>query len=78
MNVENDVNLLHYRNYILQNLEAPYWSYLKKNLKTNWKGKNCRYTWLTIHVPIPDEERKISQIFIFTLLCGALLGFMKI
>ena len=32
---------------------------------------------LTLHVPIPDEEKKLSQIFIFTILCGVSKGFMK-
>ena len=32
---------------------------------------------LTIFVPILDEEKKLTEIFIFTLLCGALKGFMK-
>ena len=34
-------------------------------------------TNLTLRVPIPDNEKKLSEIFIFTLLCGALKGFMK-
>ena len=37
--------------------------------------RNCY--GLTLTVPIPDEEKKLSQIFIFTLLCGASKGFMK-
>ena len=32
---------------------------------------------LTLFVPIPDEEGKLTQIFIFTLFCGASQGFMK-
>ena len=32
---------------------------------------------LTFSVQILDEEGKLSQIFIFTLLCGASKGFMK-
>ena len=32
---------------------------------------------LTLPVPIPDEEKKLSCIFIFALLCGASKGFMK-
>ena len=32
---------------------------------------------LTLPVPIPDKEKKLSSIFIFTLLCGASKGFMK-
>ena len=27
--------------------------------------------------PIPDKEKKLTQILIFTLLCGASKGFMK-
>ena len=32
---------------------------------------------LTLNDPIPDKVKKLSQIFIFTLLCGASKGFMK-
>ena len=32
---------------------------------------------LTLPVPIPDKEKKLSQIFIFALLCGVSKGFMK-
>ena len=32
---------------------------------------------LTLSVPIPDEHKKLSEIFIFTLLCGSSKGFMK-
>ena len=32
---------------------------------------------LNFPVPIPDEEKKLSQIFIPTLLCGASKGFIK-
>ena len=34
-------------------------------------------TLLTLPTPIPDKERKLSYIFIFTLLCGASKNFMK-
>ena len=30
-----------------------------------------------IPVPIPGEEKKITEMFIFTLLCGASKGFIK-
>ena len=33
---------------------------------------------LTLPVPIPSEEKKSSYIFIFTPLCGASKGFMKV
>ena len=33
---------------------------------------------LTLSVLIPDKERKLTSIFIFTLLCGASEGFMKV
>ena len=33
---------------------------------------------LALPVPIPDEEKKLSSIFIFTLLCGASKGFNKV
>ena len=32
---------------------------------------------LTLNVPVPDKVKKLSEIFIFTLLCGASKGFMK-
>ena len=32
---------------------------------------------LTLPVPIPDEEKKLTWIFAFTLLCGASKGFIK-
>ena len=32
---------------------------------------------LTLPAPIPGKERKLTLIFIFTLLCGASKGFMK-
>ena len=32
---------------------------------------------LTLCTPIPDEERKLTKIFIFTLLCGPSKGFIK-
>ena len=32
---------------------------------------------LTLPAPIPDKEKNITEIFIFTLLCGASKGFMK-
>ena len=31
----------------------------------------------SLPVPIPDEERKLTSIFIFTLLCEASKGYMK-
>ena len=32
---------------------------------------------LTLPVPVPDEEKKLRYMFIFTLLCDASKGFMK-
>ena len=32
---------------------------------------------LTLNVPIPGKVKKVSEIFIFTLLCGASKGFIK-
>ena len=32
---------------------------------------------LTFPMPIPDKEKQLCLIFIFTLLCGASRGFMK-
>ena len=34
--------------------------------------------YLTLPVPIPDEEKKLTQTFIFTLICGASKVFMKV
>ena len=33
---------------------------------------------LTLNVPVLDREKKLSEIFIFILLCGALKGFIKV
>ena len=32
---------------------------------------------LTLPVPIPDKEKKLIKIFIFTLFCGTSKGIMK-
>ena len=32
---------------------------------------------LTLPVPITDEEKKLTEIFIFALLCGVSNGFVK-
>ena len=32
----------------------------------------------TYPVPVPDKEKKLTSIFIFTLLCGASKGFIKV
>ena len=32
---------------------------------------------LTLPVPIPDEEKTLTEIFIFTFLCGASKSFLK-
>ena len=37
----------------------------------------CNGTLLNLSVQILDEEKKLTSIFIFLLLCGALKGFMK-
>ena len=54
---------------------------LKLNLE-KISGKYQTYLILafdtcTLLVPIPDKVKKLSWIFIFTLLCGALKSFMK-
>ena len=33
---------------------------------------------LTLNVPVLDREKKLSEIFIFILLCGALKGLIKV
>ena len=33
---------------------------------------------LTLPIQILDEEKKLTEIFIFTLFCGASKGFMKV
>ena len=35
----------------------------------------CSALILTLPVPIPNEERKLTEFFIFALLCGASKGF---
>ena len=32
---------------------------------------------LTLPVPIPEEEKKLAEVFVFTLLCGTSKGFMN-
>ena len=39
--------------------------------------ENTNERKLTLPHPIPDEEKKLSSIFISKLLCGASKGFMK-
>ena len=49
------------------------------------QGNRKNEKWMTkkqvkiteLNVPIPDKAKKLSQIFIFTLLCGALKAFIK-
>ena len=50
--------------------------------KVNFSGWDCPWkAWnlptLTFPIPIPDKEKKLSGIFIFTFLCGAPNVFMK-
>ena len=33
--------------------------------------------FLTLNVPIPDKKKKLTEMFILTLLCSASIGFMK-
>ena len=47
---------------------------LKKNMKVILKSLNL--TFLTFPVPIPDEERKLTLIYIFTH-CATANGFVK-
>ena len=45
-----------------------------------WFGKMLKMSDLnplTLSAPIPDEEKKSTEIFIFTLLSGASKGFMN-
>ena len=35
------------------------------------------FNFLTLPVPIPDEEKKLTEIFIFILLCGTSEGSTK-
>ena len=39
--------------------------------------KKVAVTLLTLNVPIPDKKKKITEIFILTLPCGAAKGFTK-
>ena len=41
------------------------------------RNDSLRKKSLTLPVPIPDEDRKLTKIFIFTLLCGASKAFIK-
>ena len=43
----------------------------------HWISSQAVLNLLNLRVPIQDEERKLNEIFIFTLLCGTSEGFMK-
>ena len=49
-----------------------------KFLRTRFFNRTLpRGYFLTLPVPIPDEEGKLTEIFTFKLLCGASEGFIK-
>ena len=50
---------------------------IKTNAETSEQVSPFRWLALTLPIAIPDEEKKINKIFIFTLLCGALMAFIK-
>ena len=50
---------------------------LLKNLFEDFMRKISYLSLLTLPVPCPDKEKKLTQIFIFTLFCGASKGFMN-
>ena len=64
---EKCIALMHCTIAVLITLPAPCVSESCIKVKVN----------LTLPTPIPDKEKKLTQIFIFTLLCGASKGFMK-
>ena len=49
-----------------------------KKILLNLLLPNVIALWLTLHVLIPDEERKFTDVFIFALLCGASKMFILI
>ena len=51
--------------------------YLFKVNNGNTRTISRIWSKLTLPVPVPDEEKKLSYIFIFTLLYGASKGFMN-
>ena len=48
----------------------------KLAIKTH-ENMKASVNFLTLNVPIPDKVKNLSQVFIFTLLCGTSKGFMK-
>ena len=61
-------------------LLKPYERFIQKQNFGKCQGsdrKSLFHLILTLPVPIPDEEKKLSYIFIFTLLCRASKGFRK-
>ena len=50
---------------------------IKTNAETSEQVSPFRWLALTLPIAIPDEEKKINKIFIFTLLCGASKGFIR-
>ena len=51
--------------------------HIEKETETHFLN-NQNHVGLTLAVPILPEERKLTYIFIFTLLCGATKSFMKV
>ena len=51
--------------------------YLAKPKDKGSQQKLSLMNIITLNGPIPDKVKKLSQISIFTLLCGASKGFMK-
>ena len=53
------------------------WFLYNSDLHHERVNSNKYGTLLILPVPIPDKEKKLNQMFISTLLCGASKGFMK-
>ena len=51
--------------------------HIEKETETHFLN-NQNHVCLTLPVPILPEERKLTYIFIFTVLCGATKSFMKV
>ena len=79
---DTDSNKNHRQKSVKPEVYSEYYQTCNMKLfcKKSWSVlfvKTLHYRCLTLNIAIPEHERKSTEIFIFTLLCGASEGFMK-
>ena len=65
------------RTLFLKNTSGSFFWFLNESIGLKRVQVRSFSSVLTFPVPIPDEVRKLTQIFIFILPCGAWRGFKK-